>query len=442
MKTILTKSTYFKIFFPILSLAELTTFIVVPWILLFTQTSNEESSFEMAYFIASHLFIVQTQICLEPILMSDDRRGATFRFIVVTNIYRGIGLATLIIRYLEVRSNVPRPSWTRFLDIYVVMAWIVWLAANIVIAFVWWPCLSTITTASESGLRTYDDAVVIITGAASGIGRALAKAIVDRGAKHVVLVDRQRDKAEALAAELMKRGADVVVHKVDVRNFDELKNVVSGTKEKFGRIDYMFNNAGILIIGPIETIGVQKFNEIFDVNVKGVHHGIQAVYPIMKEQGFGHIVNSSSLLGLIPGGQWAVAYSASKHALMGLTTNLRIEAAKYGINVSIFCPGTIDTPIHTGGEYGANLTGIPKEIWDKQIAKMKAMDANQCAAETLNAVAKNKAIIIVPERPMMGSRLLYRLSPSLWLDRATAAVDWRRSLQDQVAATKSRKKAE
>ena len=166
--------------------------------------------------------------------------------------------------------------------------------------------------------------------------------------------------------------------------------------------------------------------------LQGIHHCVQAVYPIMKEQGFGHIVNTSSLLGLIPGGQWAVAYSASKHAIVGLSTNLRIEAANHGIRVSLFCPGTIETPIHTGGQYGKNLTGIPKEAWDAQVAKMKAMDARLCAVKTLDAVAKNKPIIVIPELPMIESRLLYRLSPSLWLNRAVSKVDWRKKLQKEA----------
>lgn len=295
------------------------------------------------------------------------------------------------------------------------------MSTNLVIALIWYPCLSVV--------NPYKDSIVIITGAASGIGRALAIEVVERGAKAVVLVDRQKAPAEELAARLLERGAEALVYDVDIRNFKELKRVIDETKAHFGKFDFLFNNAGILIIGPIEDIGVDNFDYIFDVNVIGVHHGVQAVYPIMKEQGFGHIINTSSLLGLIPGGQWAVAYSASKHAVVGLTTNLRIEAAKHGVRVSLFCPGTIETPIHTGGEYGKNLTGIPSDVWNKQVAKMKGMDTHSCAIQTLDAVAKNQAIILVPEIPMMRSRLLYRLSPSLWLDQAVAKVDWRRAME-------------
>ena len=261
--------------------------------------------------------------------------------------------------------------------------------------------------------------------------------IGERGAQAVILMDMQVELAEEVASMLRSKGIDSTVHNVDVRDFAQVQLVVNETWNKYKRLDYLFNNAGILIIGPIEKIGVENFDYIFDVNVRGVHHGVQAVLPVMKNQGFGHIVNVSSLLGLIPGGQWAVAYSASKHAVVGLSTNLRIEAAKYGVRVSCFCPGTIQTPIHSGGKYGKNLTGIPEKAWNAQLAKMKAMDAKTCAIKALDHIANNKALFVVPNKPMLMSRVFYRLSPSLWLyNKINNRVDWRRKL------TKPTKKAE
>ena len=246
-------------------------------------------------------------------------------------------------------------------------------------------------------------------------------------------MDRQVALANEVCAELRNMGTESMAYSVDVRDFSAVKGVVEETFRKYGRLDYIINNAGILIIGPIENIGVENFDYIMDVNVRGVHHGVQAAYPIMKKQGFGHIVNVSSLLGLIPGGQWAVAYSASKHAVVGLSTNLRIEAAKYGVRVSCFCPGTIETPIHSGGEYGKNLTGIPEKAWNAQLKKMKAMGARECASIALDDIARNKAVFVVPNRPMLKSRLFYRFSPSLWMHTKVSKVDWRRKLIKSAA---------
>jgi len=449
----LNKSDRFKKVFPLLSLSELVVFLVVPWALLVFGGGGGSTPFR--YVLSSHLLHVQTQIALEAVVIMttgfDDEGGGggncrhrrRFEYVAATNLaLRGAGIATWMARYVEVRRATGRGDYDYFyyrlmMDAYSVVALLLWLAANAAIFLVWYPCLSTEVVARETGggggLRTYEDAVAIVTGAASGIGRAVAENVAERGAMAVVLVDRQKALADEVAARIKGLGAESAVYEVDVREYDQLKRVADETKRNFGRIDYLFNNAGILIIGPIEEIGVENFNYILDVNVKGIHNGVQAVYPIMKEQGFGHIVNTSSLLGLIPGGQWAVAYSTTKHAIVGLTTNLRIEAAKYGIFVSLFCPGTIDTPIHSGGKYGKNMTGIPKDLWDKQLSKMRTMDANTCAARTLDAVAENKSIIIVPELPMITSRLLYRLSPSLWLERAVSKVDWRKGLQRKAA---------
>lgn len=427
----LVKTVLYKRLAHVMSLAELVVFLVVPWALtLWFRDSNNDA---VGYVLASHLFIVQVQIALEPVLVAIDWPSALFWYIAATNAYRGVGIATAIARYLEVRVDVvgANPPIARFLDVYMALTFTVWLATDVFLVLVWRPCLRE----AEYGLRTYRDAVAVITGSASGIGRAMAEEIVKRGAGVVVLVDRQQALLEEIAAGLQLQGAKTSVHNVDVRSYSEVKRVVDETKEMYGRIDYMFNNAGILIIGPIESLGVENFDYIFDVNVKGVHHGVQAAYPAMKEQGFGHIVNTSSLLGLIPGGLWAVAYSASKHAVVGLTTNLRIEAARHRVRVSLFCPGSIETPIHTGGVYGKNLTGVPKEAWEAQVARMHGMDARACATRALDAVALNKPIIVVPELQMMKSRLLYRLSPSLWINRATRKVGWARKLQDCTAGS-------
>ena len=428
------KSNDFKKYFPIVSVSELITFLIVPWVLLiiFRGTDSWQSV------ISPHLYSIQTQVGLEQILVSRKRHGASFRFIVASNIYRGIALATGISRYMAIRNELIASSarMVMFMNIYTALSVLVYIMSNCAIAFLWYPLLEKGDDLTAGGLRTYKGSVCIITGAGSGIGRELAVEIGERGAQAVILMDMQLELAEEVASMLRSKGIDSTVHNVDVRDFAQVQLVVNETWNKYKRLDYLFNNAGILIIGPIEKIGVENFDYILDVNVRGVHHGVQAVLPVMKNQGFGHIVNVSSLLGLIPGGQWAVAYSASKHAVVGLSTNLRIEAAKYGVRVSCFCPGTIQTPIHSGGKYGKNLTDIPEKAWNAQLAKMKAMDAKTCAIKALDHIANNKALFVVPNKPMLMSRVFYRLSPSLWLYNKINRVDWRRKL------TKPTKKAE
>lgn len=132
-----------------------------------------------------------------------------------------------------------------------------------------------------------------------------------------------------------------------------------------------------------------------DVNLRGVINGVQAAYPIMINQGFGHIVNTASMAGLIPSPA-AVAYSTTKHAVVGLSKSLRAEAASLGVLVSVLCPGVIRTPILEGGKYGRMPADIPPETVRQLWEKLKPIPPDVFAYKAINYVAKNKAIIILP----------------------------------------------
>lgn len=413
-----------------LTLAEFTMFLVIPWAILLVSVydKHQDGWTRVARMISPHLYVVQTQIGLESLLMSGKRHGALFGLIFMTNLYRGLTIAVGTIHYIGAQSQFSHENIIEILDVYMTLAIMVYLMSNVVIVKLWYPLLRIDNGLIADGLRTYQDSVCIITGGASGIGKEMALELGKRGAHAIVLIDMQVELAEEVATMLRCERVESAVHKVDVRDYASLQKIVNGTKKTYGRLDYMINNAGVLVIGPIEKIGVENFDYIFDVNVRGVHHGVQAAYPIMKNQGFGHIVNVSSLLGLIPGGQWAVAYSASKHAVVGLSTNLRIEAANHGVRISCFCPGTVDTPIHTGGAFGKNLTGIPRDLWNAQVAKMNAMNAKTCASIALDKIANNEALFVVPFKPMLISRYLYRVCPSLWLNNKVSKIDWRKNL--------------
>jgi short-subunit dehydrogenase len=153
-----------------------------------------------------------------------------------------------------------------------------------------------------------------------------------------------------------------------------------------------------------------------DVNLRGVINGVQAAYPIMIKQGFGHIVNTASMAGLIPSPA-VIAYSTTKHAIVGLSKSLRAEAASVGVYVSVLCPGVIRTPILEGGRYGRMSTEIPPETMRQLWEKLRPMPADVFACKAINAIAKNKAIIVVP----LWWKLFWwinRLSPSLGITLA------------------------
>ncbi len=263
---------------------------------------------------------------------------------------------------------------------------------------------------TSSRIRTYRDAVVIITGGASGIGRALACESGVRGAQ-VVIADLQAQPARAVADQIRAAGGRATAVQVDVTDSVAVDHLIRDTAESHGRIDYLFNNAGIVIGGTINDLSVGDWNRVIDVNLRGVVNGVQAVYPIMRNQGFGHLVNTASMAGLMPH-PMNIPYTATKHAVVGLSQSLRAEVAHLGIRVSAICPGVIRTPILDGGRYGAFHMKIPHEklgsIWEG----LKPMSPDVFAKKVLNAVAKNKAIII---EPMFWKMIwwLNRLSPAL-----------------------------
>jgi NAD(P)-dependent dehydrogenase (short-subunit alcohol dehydrogenase family) len=270
---------------------------------------------------------------------------------------------------------------------------------------------------SANTLRTFKGAVAIVTGGASGIGRALSEALARRGAA-AVLADLQSERAEGIAAALRAGGGNATAAEIDVRDFDAVKGLVEGTVQTHGRLDYLFNNAGIGIGGETRHYQIQDWNLTFDVNLHGVVNGVQAAYPLMLRQGFGHIVNTASMAGLVPS-PWTVGYSAAKHAVVGLSLALRVEAAPAGVRVSVLCPGVVRTSIlEGGGKYGRLFQPISPERQRAYWERFHPMDPERFAHKVLRAVARNRAIIIVP----WWWRIFWwlnRLSPRLgeWLGR-------------------------
>lgn len=248
---------------------------------------------------------------------------------------------------------------------------------------------------SIKALRIFENGVAIVTGGASGIGRALAETLAKRGCE-VVLADLQAELGQEVATRIIAAGGRARAAVLDVADFTAVERLVRETAERTGRLDYMFNNAGIGIGGIVSDYGIADWNRIIDVNLRGVVHGVQAAYQVMTGQGFGHIVNTASMAGLMTSPGMA-AYSMTKHAVVGLSKALRAEAAGLGIKVTVLCPGVIQTAIlEGGGKYGRMLVDIPPEIQKRMWEKFKPMPPELFAEKALDAVAKNEAIVVIP----------------------------------------------
>jgi NAD(P)-dependent dehydrogenase (short-subunit alcohol dehydrogenase family) len=184
--------------------------------------------------------------------------------------------------------------------------------------------------------------VVLITGALTGIGRATALAFADEGAR-VVVSGRRDDAGEKLVAELRGRGAEVEFVRADVRDEDDVQNLVDKTVARFGRLDVAVNNAGTEgKPGPVTEQTAESYAATFDTNVLGVLLSMKHELRVMQAQGSGSIVNLSSTMGQ-RGAPGASLYTASKHAVEGLTKSAALEAAAFGVRVNAVAPGPIET---------------------------------------------------------------------------------------------------
>jgi len=187
--------------------------------------------------------------------------------------------------------------------------------------------------------------VAVVTGAASGIGRGLAQALADEGAS-LVLADIDRNGLDELHDTLAKQGTPVVTLRTDVSRLAEIEQLRDLALERFGRVDWLFNNAGILLSGNCWEIGADDWQRALGVNLGSVIHATRVFVPLMIRQGAGHIVNTSSIGGLLVG-PWIAPYTVTKHGVTVLSEALHLElqAAQQPIKVSVLCPGPVDTGI-------------------------------------------------------------------------------------------------
>lgn len=257
----------------------------------------------------------------------------------------------------------------------------------------------------------WNQAIVVITGAGSGIGRALALALAKRGAR-VVVTDVDGNAVARVAAECAKlaprqTGEPAQAMVLDVVDAGAVQTCIDLVVREHGRIDYLFNNAGIGIGGEAFEIPLVSWNRIVDINLRGVIHGITAAYPIMVRQRSGHIINTASLAGLAPAPLLA-PYGMTKHAVVGLSTSLRLEAQKLGVRISVLCPAAIETPLLDA----VTPAGLPDTPWVPDIRRFLTRMAGppypveRCAEDAIRAIERNRGVIVLPRQ----ARLLWLIA--------------------------------
>lgn len=240
--------------------------------------------------------------------------------------------------------------------------------------------------------------VVVITGASSGLGEATARLLSEQGAT-VALGARRLDRLQSLADELSHNGGKAMAIVTDVTHPDQLKQLVDTAVQKFGRIDVIINNAGIMPVSPLERLKLDEWDRMIDVNIKGVLYGIAAALPHMQQQKAGHIINVSSVAGHKVGPTFAV-YSATKHAVRVISEGLRMEVTPYNIRTTVISPGAV-------------FTELLNQITDPEVAA-----ANRKATESMAVPAESfaRAVAFAISQPeeMDVNEILFRPTRQEW----------------------------
>jgi short-subunit dehydrogenase len=253
-------------------------------------------------------------------------------------------------------------------------------------------------------LQDFKDKVVVVTGAANGIGREMAKAFACRGAR-MVLVDIDEAGLFAIGEELEGMGAQTRTHVVDVSSATQVEGLCEDVYRDLGRVDVLCNNAGVAVAGDFEAMSLEDLGWAVNVNLWGVINGCHYFYPRMITQGGGgHIVNTASAGGLAPFMALAI-YCCTKYGVVGLSETLRAEAALHGIGVSVICPAAIATDIvlrsrirsHADRSTPEKLAAITDGI-----IKRRAYTPDRVAKAAVKAVERNRGVVVVaPEAYVM-----------------------------------------
>lgn len=246
--------------------------------------------------------------------------------------------------------------------------------------------------------------VAIITGASSGIGREAALALAREGA-HTVLAARREEKLREVADAIRAIGGDALIVRTDVGSQSQVEHLVEASIRRFGRIDILVNNAGYGLFATVEDTTADDVRRIFDVNFLGAFYAIKTVLPIMRQQGRGHIINVSSVVGkrALP---YSGAYCATKSALISLSESLRVELAGTGIDVSVVCPA--DT--------ASEFFDVAETKYERRVRPTGPVQSAAQVAQTIVKIARHPKSEVMTFKPARLLAVANALSPGL--------VDW------------------
>lgn len=267
----------------------------------------------------------------------------------------------------------------------------------------------------------FQNAVAVVTGGASGLGKALCEELGRRGTV-VVVTDVQEEGARAVAEGITAAGGRASGAALDVRDAAAFERLLDEAIATHGRLDYLFNNAGIAAAGEAQSLTLDIWRKVIDINLWGVIHGATAAYARMVRQGSGHIVNVASLAG-IGGMALGSPYATSKFGVVGLSLTLRAEGADLGVKVSVACPAYIQTRIFENGTYAGTSSEAVQSL-----IPFKFVDVDVAAHKVLRGVERNQPMIVFP----FYAKLLWwltRLNPEIPVNvnRKTAGAFRRRS---------------
>ncbi|WP_010678488.1 3-hydroxybutyrate dehydrogenase [Bacillus timonensis] len=223
--------------------------------------------------------------------------------------------------------------------------------------------------------------VILITGAARGIGFEIGKIFAENGAR-VVLTDIDAAEVKNSALQLQKSGYEAIGLKCNVTNEAEIIEMINHAVSRYGRIDCLINNAGLQHVSPIEEFPKEKFELLLSVMLTAPFVTTKHIFPIMKQQKFGRIINMASINGLI-GFAGKAAYNSAKHGVIGLTKVAALEGAEHGITVNAVCPGYVDTPL------------VRNQLVD--LAKTRNVDVEKVLEDVIYPLVPQKRLLAVNE---------------------------------------------
>lgn len=269
----------------------------------------------------------------------------------------------------------------------------------------------------------FEDKLVLVTGAGSGIGRATALGFAREGA-HTVLSDINEAGLEETARSVRDLGRRASTHKVDVANSEAMAKFAEDVHREYSAVDILVNNAGVAVSGGLADTTIDDWNWIMGINVMGVVHGCHYFVPKMVDRGQGgHVVNIASLAGIV-GSRLLVAYCTTKFAVVGFSEALREDLNEHGIGVTAICPSFIRTNIHNSGRHRGQMAEDKMKSFGEKLLN-EAPSPDLVVDRIMHSVEKNIGLMPVTREAWV-AQALKRLSPTVFEKVKFQAVKWGR----------------